>query len=760
MSDAAPSHDDRAQSCYTHSHTLPASPRQLPADLPDAILEEGLESGSDSANEPITPTTGRHSQEFTTLPSNDHSSYHSSHQGQHHNHHQLPIDNSSANATVKLCKSPFLSSQTPTPLQTATKPIDVPNPNPKAVEQDPQSPPLSRKSTNSSAPSFKRTMSNIFRRSNTQASITPVQQQQQPQDVSTPAAQPTAPKSVPNGNGTNQLRPTTSNQDPLKRLAQLSVNGSPPPGAKSRRFSWHRSNTSTRSNTPPEPSSPQEGSVNAPTSNPNEVILEDEASSGDFSADKKNRSATGLGLRGRAVNFVTHGGGARGVHPHRGARRANSFDSTKRPDSPYRPPQSVQNAENNQETYPPERLPWPLPPDAGTGAKARRMSLSLPDDFTVDVAELLSEFEYVSKFLGRHGKHLGKGAASKVTLMARKGYPGELYAVKEFRGKSNRESQEDYDKKIKSEFSIAKSLHHPNIVETVRLCNDHSRWNHVMEYCSEGDLFSLVSKGWLKGDDKKKDRLCLFKQLVQGVAYLHANGIAHRDIKLENLLITKESKLKITDFGVSEVFSGTHPGLREAGGMCGKNMADVRLCSPGICGSEPYIAPEVLAKKGDYDPRPLDVWSTAVVMIYLIFGGAIWTRAEPGVSKVYDNLVKGWSKWEKAHPPDATITDVDYPHCDALDIAVSPPALRRLMLQMLHPDPAKRISINDVITNRWMKNVECCQLESYDDPTQVIDASKKDATWNGYKKIYCHSHLPPKTTGSHSLGKMPGQAGY
>lgn len=402
-----------------------------------------------------------------------------------------------------------------------------------------------------------------------------------------------------------------------------------------------------------------------------------------------------------------------------------------------------------------------MPPDAGTGAKARRMSLSLPDDFNVDVAVLQDEFEYQSKLLGRHGKHLGKGAASKVSLMVRKGFPTEMYAVKEFRGKSGRESKEDYDKKIKSEFSIGKSLHHPNIVETIRLCSDHGRWNHVMEYCSEGDLFSLVQKGHLKGEAKLKDRLCLFKQLIQGVNYLHANGIAHRDIKLENLLITKDSKLKITDFGVSEVFCGTHPGLRESGGQCGKNMGEIRLCRPGICGSEPYIAPEVLLKNADYDPRALDVWSAAIVMIYMTFGGAIWSRAEAG-NLHYDKLVTGWNKWNKKHEEDkdAVITDTDYPNCYALDVGVNPPALRRILLQMLNPNPNSRISVYEVITNRWVKNIECCQLESYDDPKVVIDVTKKDYGGKGGSKIFCHNHLPPKSHGSHSLGKMPGQPGY
>lgn len=120
-----------------------------------------------------------------------------------------------------------------------------------------------------------------------------------------------------------------------------------------------------------------------------------------------------------------------------------------------------------------------------------------------------------------------------------------------------------------------------------------------MEFCDQGDFFSLVHQKYLAKEDHLVDRLCLFRQLVQGLNYLHNNGIAHRDVKLENLLLTKQSKLKITDFGVSEVFSGLHPGLKSAGGQCGRDMGEVRLCAPGICGSPPYIAPEVIAKQGE-----------------------------------------------------------------------------------------------------------------------------------------------------------------
>ncbi|XP_044721892.1 kinase [Hirsutella rhossiliensis] len=633
-----------------------SSPRQFPSDI---IPEESAEdSGCDSLVEPVTPVSGyRYSQDFTTL--HNHHDYSAALQRDQPISKPLPLTPKRLPALIPPASAP--------PAPTATRDLAPPSTDPT-----PQTP-LSRRSARGSASSFKRTVSNLFRRSNS------ADKEREFAIVDTPAL--AAANTRQSSGGSTSRSGSSLDMIPTQRSAMAG---------------------------------------------------ESLAGSDDFK--KKGRAATGLTLRGRAVNFVVGRG-----RQARGPRRASSFDADDRAHTPAQEARS----EDEGKTYPLERLPWPLPPDAGTGVKARRMSLSLPDDFTIDVAELLSEFEYQHKILGRHGKHLGKGAASRVTLMVRKGCPSELYAVKEFRGKSHRESQAEYEKKIKSEFSIGKSLHHPNIVETIRLCTDHSRWNHVMEYCSEGDLFGLVQKGHLKGDDKKKDRLCLFKQLIQGVGYLHANGIAHRDIKLENLLLTKDSKLKITDFGVSEVFSGTHPGLREAGGH------------------EPYIAPEVLEKRDQYDARALDVWSSAIVMIYLTFGGAIWSRAEPG-NLHYDKLVAGWAKWDKQHPEcDACITDTDYPKCLALDVGVNPPALRRLLLQMLNPNPRRRIVIEDVLNNRWMKNVECCQVESYDDQAQMIDASKKDfCSKPGARKIFCHNHLPPKSSGSHSLGKMPGQAGY
>ena len=306
-----------------------------------------------------------------------------------------------------------------------------------------------------------------------------------------------------------------------------------------------------------------------------------------LSADR--RAATGLSLRGRKIAFAGS--------PHQRKRSRTDAKNA----AAVQQERNSNLADVAQLNEADEGF---LSPATGVGLKARRMSMQLPDDFVVDYVELDTEFASASKLPLRRGKTLGKGATSTVKLMTRKGVAavkgGEprIFAVKEFRKREAGEDQDEYDKKVKSEYSIAHALHHPNIVESIRLCTHAGRWNVVMEYCPQGELFSLVQKGYLQLEDK----LCLWKQLLRGVDYLHAHGVAHRDIKLENLLMTDGGVLKITDFGVSEVFSGEHPGLRKGGGECGKNMGDVRRCEPGICGSLPYIAPEVLAKNGMTSP--------------------------------------------------------------------------------------------------------------------------------------------------------------
>lgn len=708
----------------------------MPVDLANPIPETaGDETASESANEPLTPVSGRQSRDFYAIAHYDSAGHAPSEiSSQDIAYSEIPED---SGLPVHHVTSPGKP-----PLETATTP---PTTLPHLQLQPPASP--TTKSLNCSQ-ALSGSGSGTTPTAASPGLASPLQ--------APPSAPPSTWRRQSNAASGNTLsrkastpilyrmasffRRSTSNVPELGSPPDSTTAAATPAGMRTpassstpRRFSLHRSTATTRSNTPPSPGSPDE----AKGDGLHPPMASSVPSANDF-LNKKARASTGFSLRGR-VGFVTN-------HRKEPPRRTRSVERNKKPHGDvHLTPQ-----------------PWAIAPDAGTGMKARRLSLSLPDDFNVDVIDLMRDYEYQHKLLGRHGKHLGKGATSKVTLMVRKGSPGELYAVKEFRGRKTGESPEDYEKKIKSEYSIAKSLHHPNIVETINLCTHHGRWNHVMEYCAEGDLFGLVSKKYLNDAQHESDRLCLFKQLVQGVNYLHSNGIAHRDIKLENLLITKDSKLKITDFGVSEVFTGIHPGLRESGGECGRAMGEVRLCKPAICGSLPYIAPEVLSKKADYDPRALDVWSSAIVMMYLIFGGNLWEKAEIDANNKnsqYNALVRGWEGLDRARAEMPDSHEKSYPQVMAFEAFVKPLTLRKILLNMLHPDPEKRMTISQVANHRFTKSVECCQRESYDGPSVLIDASKADCMKKASNVQFCHNHLPPQNHGG-GLPPMPGKAGY
>lgn len=98
------------------------------------------------------------------------------------------------------------------------------------------------------------------------------------------------------------------------------------------------------------------------------------------------------------------------------------------------------------------------------------------------------------------------------------------------------------------------------------------------------------------------------------------------------------------------------------------------------------------------------------MMLCMTFGGYLWEKAEMGNSQFYDSLVVGWAKWYEKHPqqenPKTNLTD--YPNVKIFDAEIKPPALRRLLLNMLHPDCTKRYSITEVVHSPYVKGIECC----------------------------------------------------
>lgn len=124
-----------------------------------------------------------------------------------------------------------------------------------------------------------------------------------------------------------------------------------------------------------------------------------------------------------------------------------------------------------------------------------------------------------------------------------------------------------------------------------------------MEYAPY-DLFSVVMSGKMS----RPEMYCVFRQIIDGVDYLHKMGLAHRDLKLDNCVMTPDNIVKLIDFGTATVFY--YPGKHN-------------IPASGIVGSDPYLAPEVLSKD-HYDPRLTDVWSVAMIFMCMVLRRFPW----------------------------------------------------------------------------------------------------------------------------------------
>ena len=161
------------------------------------------------------------------------------------------------------------------------------------------------------------------------------------------------------------------------------------------------------------------------------------------------------------------------------------------------------------------------------------------------------------------------------------------------------------DLEIKNEINILKKLDHPNIVKIYEFYDTLSDFYIVTEYCKKGELY-----GYIKNYYSENQLAVLFYQVFSGLSYLHEKHILHRDLKLENIMIseieedinTKEKYfwIKIIDFGTAKIFK--------------KNKNE-----KAVVGSSYYIAPEVLKQK--YNEK-CDTWSVGVILYMLICGRA------------------------------------------------------------------------------------------------------------------------------------------
>jgi hypothetical protein len=177
----------------------------------------------------------------------------------------------------------------------------------------------------------------------------------------------------------------------------------------------------------------------------------------------------------------------------------------------------------------------------------RTPPVSRPTTGNAPVVPFADDHGLASKY-GKFGKMLGSGAGGSVRLMKRSG-DGTVFAVKQFRDRHAYESEREYNKKVTAEFCIGSTLHHGNVIETIDIVHEKGRWFEVMEY-APFDLFATVMTGKMG----REEVTCATLQVLSGVLYLHSMGLAHRDLKLDNVVINDQGIMKLIDFGSAVVF--------------------------------------------------------------------------------------------------------------------------------------------------------------------------------------------------------------
>jgi len=210
-------------------------------------------------------------------------------------------------------------------------------------------------------------------------------------------------------------------------------------------------------------------------------------------------------------------------------------------------------------------------------------------------SRLMEKYEKLSQ--------VGEGSYGKV-YKCRARDTGQLVAIKKFQ-----ETEEDpLIKKIAlREIRMLKNLKHPNLVNLIEVFRRKRKLHLVFEYCERTVLNELEKHP--KGVPMPTTKSIIW-QTLQAVNYCHVHNCIHRDVKPENILLTKDGVVKLCDFGFARVFTP------------GDNFTD-------YVATRWYRAPELLVGDTQYGPK-VDVWAIGCVFVELCKGEALW----PGKSDV------------------------------------------------------------------------------------------------------------------------------
>ncbi|CAN9256681.1 unnamed protein product [Alternaria alternata] len=270
-------------------------------------------------------------------------------------------------------------------------------------------------------------------------------------------------------------------------------------------------------------------------------------------------------------------------------------------------------------------------------------------------------------------KTIGQGAYASIRKAVPHNSPKPVIAIKFINKEHALRTGRLTPKQIKMEIVLHSHLgKHHNIIHCLGSGED-TLWTWIaMELAEGGDLFDKIEADEGVGEDIAH---FYFTQLVNAVTYMHSKGVAHRDIKPENVLLSAEGDLKLSDFGLAALF---------------KKDGQLRLCNT-VCGSPPYIAPEIVSgrrsKRADmldsgYAANICDIWSCGIVLFVLLVGNTPWDEPTKRSAEFKEYVETG------GHTTDELWSKI-------------PPELTSLLRGMLKVDPKERFTLDEVRTHPW-----------------------------------------------------------
>ncbi|KAK7278229.1 hypothetical protein RJT34_23255 [Clitoria ternatea] len=198
---------------------------------------------------------------------------------------------------------------------------------------------------------------------------------------------------------------------------------------------------------------------------------------------------------------------------------------------------------------------------------------------------------------------------------------------------------------------------HPNILQIFDVFEDDHSLSIVMDLCQPLTLFDRI----VAGPFPQPQAASLIKNLLQAVAHCHRLGVAHRDIKPDNVLFDSDDNLKLADFGSAEWFGDGRP-------------------MTGVVGTPYYVAPEVLMGR-EYDEK-VDVWSCGVIL-YIMLGGVPPFYGD-SASEIFEAVVRG---------------NLRFPSRIFRSVSSS---AKDLLRKMLCRDPSRRFSAEQALRHPWI----------------------------------------------------------